>query len=240
MTRRGWRWLLGAVAALLTAWLVAPAAVPLYDGPGNPDEPYRYVKPPAGVTSSKAPTVGRATLSVNAAGLSGPGYANSAESGPQIVLYVPSGALKAPAGATQITVTETPLAPSPPLPSDGTIVTNVYRITATSTNGTAQIVGRGDTGTPSLQMRSPNGNQPGPIFEHRTASGWTQTPTLRVGSDIYQTQAPVFGDWALVQLRNEPKSSSGGGVNVALLAIGIAVLAIAGIIIGIRIARSRS
>ena len=88
-------------------------------------------------------------------------------------------------------------------------------------------------------MRAPTGNQPGPVFEHRGAGGWTQFPTLRVGTDIYQTQAPVFGDWALVQLNAATKASS-SGINVGLLTAGIAVLVIAGIIIAIRISRTRA
>jgi len=71
------------------------------------------------------------------------------------------------------------------------------------------------------------------------AGGWTQFPTLRVGTDIYQTQAPVFGDWALVQLNAATKASS-SGINVGLLTAGIAVLVIAGIIIAIRISRTRA
>jgi hypothetical protein len=40
--------LLLALVALPLAWLLAPGAVPLYDGINLPDEPYRYVVPPAG------------------------------------------------------------------------------------------------------------------------------------------------------------------------------------------------
>ena len=80
---------------MLVAWLVAPAVVPIYDGIRNPDEPYRYVQPPNGKTT-KAPTAAKATVSVNAAGLSGAAYSNSFENGPQIVLYIPAGSLQAP------------------------------------------------------------------------------------------------------------------------------------------------
>jgi len=239
VTRVAFRWLIGSLAALIAAWALVPAAVPIYDGPGQPDEPYRYVQPPAGAKATKPPTVAQATLTVNAAGLSGAGYANSLESGPQIVLYVPGGALKAPPGASKITLTETPIAPSPPLPKDGTIVTNVYRITATSPSGPVQVVGRGDVGAPSLQMRAPSGKQPGPVFEHRSGDIWQQQPTIRVGADIYQASAPAFGDWALVQLTDSPTTASSSGINVGLLAGGIAVLLIAGIIIGVRVVRTR-
>jgi hypothetical protein len=237
------RWLLSSLAVLLVAWLVAPAVVPIYDGISNPDEPYRYVQAPSGKTT-KAPTVAKATVSVNPQGLSGAAYSNSLENGPQIVLYIPAGSMQAPAGVTTIQVSETPLAPSAPLPTDGTIVTNVYRVAATTSKGPAQIVGKTTNQIPTLQMRAPSAKQPGPVYERRTAKGWQRVDTLRVGQDIYQASAAQFGDYALVQLKNASKTSgtsgsSGGGVNVGLLAVGIGLLALAGIILAIRITRSR-
>jgi hypothetical protein len=237
--------LLASLAALLVAWLIAPAAVPIYDGVSFPDEPYRYVQSPDG-KPTKPPTTAKATVPVNAQGLSAPAYSNSAEQGPQIVLYLPAGSLQAPAGAKTIEVTESPLAPTAPLPTDGTIVTNVYRVAATSTGGSVQIVGKSENQLPTLQMRAPSARQPGPVYEHRTASGWKRADTLRVGQDIYQATAPEFGDWALVQLTAPPTPASssssgggGGGVNVGLLAAGIGLLALAGIILTIRLTRSR-
>ena len=235
--------LLAAIATLLVAWVVAPAVVPIYDGVQFPDEPYRYVKSPDG-TPTKAPTSAHATIAVNAQGLSNAGYSNSAEQGPQIVLYIPAGSLQAPSGATSIAVSETPLAPSPPLPTDGTIVTNVYRVEATTPSGPVRMVGKSENQMPTLQMRAPSAKQPGPVFEHRTSTGWTRAATLRVGQDIYQASAPQFGDWALVQLNVTPtqakSSGGGGGINVGLLVAGIAVLVLAGIIMAIRVARTRN
>jgi hypothetical protein len=238
------RRLLASVGVLLVAWLVAPAVVPIYDGAGFPDEPYRYVQSPDG-KPTKPPTAAHANVAVNAQGLSNAGYSNSAEQGPQVVLYIPAGSLQAPPGAHTIAISETPLAPSPPLPTDGTIVTNVYRLAATTPQGPVQMVGKSENQTPTLQMRSSSSKQPGPTFEHLTSAGWVKAATLRVGQDIYQASAPQFGDWALVQLSAAPKkasssTSSGGGINVGLLVAGIAVLALAGIIIAIRVARSRN
>ena len=229
-----------AVATLLVAWIVLPAAVPIYDGIGNPDQPYRYVKPPAGAKSTPPPTVATTTIKVGANQLSQNGYSNSAEIGPQVVYYVPTGALKAPPGATSIRITETPVAPTSPLPTDGTIAGNVYRVTATTPQGDAVIVGRGLEHTPTLDLRAPTANQPGPVFEHLDRGVWKQSPTLRIGQDIYQTSAGALGDWALVQLTKAPtSSSSGGGVNVGLLAGGIAVLLLVAVIVAIRVARTR-
>jgi hypothetical protein len=234
------RWLVAALLALLGAWLVAPAAVPIYDGiGGSTDEPYRYVHRPPNAPSAptnKAPTTATATLAAKG-GISAAGYSNSSENGPQISLYVPAGALRVPATATTVVVTAKPLAPQPPLPSEGTIVSNVYRIAAVADGKDAQLVGTGNR-APTIQMRAPTGRQPGPVLEHRTGTGWQKVSTIRAGIDIYQAQAPSLGDWALVQLK-AAKSGGGGGVNVGLLATGIGVLVVAGLIAVVRTVRLR-
>ena len=248
MTRAG-RWVSVAVAALAAAWVAAPATVPLYDGPGFPDEPYRYVSPPAGYRSTPAPTDAKQVLQVRG-GLSTAGFVNSAERGPQISVYVPPTGLKPPAGAATITVTATPMAPSSPLPSDGHIVSNVYKFAGSASQGPVTIVGTTDTSTPVIQMRSPSSQAPFPVFEYLTPNGWRgvgtfkvsgkPVKTLRVGQDIFQTFAPKFGDYALVVLTKQPSSGGGGGgVNWALLGPGIGILAVVALIAPIRIARSR-
>jgi hypothetical protein len=237
------RWVAASLLALLGAWLVAPAAVPIYDGIGQADEPYRYVQRPANAPvppTDKAPTEAKATLTVSN-GLSAAGYSNSDERGPQISLYVPAGALKVASGATSIVVTAQPLAPKPPLPTDGTIVTNVYHLSALADGQEAELVGTGNHAA-TIQMRAPTGKQPGPVFEHRTATGWLKVPTIRAGIDIYQAQATALGDWALVQAKGTEGSGGGGGWGagrVAVLSIGIALLALAVIIGLVRSARLR-
>lgn len=240
MTRVARRWLVAALSALFAVWIVAPATTPIYDGLQNPDEPYRYVNPPPGAKTDKKPTTGQTVLSVRN-GVNGAGFANSGEQGPQISVYIPATSLQVPPGATGVTVTAEPLAPTPPLPKNGTIVTNVYRISATANGADVPIVGTGNA-EPSVQMRAPSAKQPGPVFEHRTTSGWQRMKTLRVGNDIYQASVPSFGDWALVQLGAQAGSSSsgGGGINMGLLIGGIAILLVAGVILAIRMRRTSS
>jgi hypothetical protein len=237
VTRRTTRWLLGSLVALLTAWVLAPAVVPVYDGIGNPDEPYRYVNPPADAKTTKQPTVARQTVGVRN-GTNVTQFANSAETGPQVSVYVPAGSLDVPSGVTSIELTATPKAPAPPLPADGTIVGNVYDIVATADGKLLDVVGTGKE-APTLQFRAPTAKQPGPVFEHRTPSGWVQSRTIRVGNDFYQTSAEGLGEWALVELaQTGQKSGGGGGVNVGLLVGGIAVLLAAGGILAIRLRRT--
>jgi hypothetical protein len=249
------RWAALGIAALAASWAIAPAVVPVYDGAQFPDEPYRWVSAPAGAKPTKPPTVAKAVIPMRN-GFSTAGFANSAEQGPQISLYIPATGLQAPPGTSVITVTATPLAPSQPLPTNGTIITNVYRIAATATRGAVTTVGKTDNTTPTLQMRAPTSKQPGPVFEYRGTQGWQPmstlsvdgkpVKTLRVGQDIYQTFAPKFGDYALVQLTGSGSGSSNGasgggsGVSWALLGPGIGILALVGIVSAIRFARTRS
>ena len=231
----GRRWLMGGLAAVLATAALAPAAVPIYDGIGNPDEPYRYVKPPASAQTTKAPTSASIVVPVHGS-TSVAEYANTGESGPQLSLYLPLGAIQVPAGVSSVTVTATPTAPSSPLPTDGTIVTNVYRITATANGKDVSVVGSGKR-QPTLQMRAPSGQQPGPQFEYLTSSGWKPQQTIRVGVDVYQAQVPGLGDWALVQ-RKSATASSGPGINWGFLGGGIALLLVAGLIVVVRVRRA--
>lgn len=232
--RRAAKWFGAALVALLTAWVLAPAAVPVYDGLANPDEPYRYVNPPPTAKTTKAPTTAHRTVTVqNGTNLTQ--FANSAETGPQISVYVPAGSLAVPAGVTSVELTATPKAPTPPLPTDGAIVSNVYELAASAGDQDVDVTGTGKD-APTIQMRAPSGKQPGPVFEHRVGDRWEQVKTARVGIDVYQASAEHFGDWALVQLVDPTgaSGSSGGGVNLGLLIPGIAVLVVAGVIFAIR------
>src|SRR5205823_5247307 len=145
------------------------------------DEPYRYVQPPSNARTSKAPTSAKAIVPVHA-GVTGAQFANTQEQGPQLSLYLPGGAFHVSSSVTSVTVTAVPAAPSPPLPlpKDGHLVGNVYRISATANGQSVAVVSSGRK-EPSLQMRAPSAQQPGPVLEHRTTTGWQQAKTIRVG-----------------------------------------------------------
>src|SRR3954471_12473826 len=108
---RGLRWAWVALVALAVAWLLAPSAVPIYDGLSNPDEPYRYVQPPPDAKANKPPTDARTSLPVRS-GLTAAAYPNGAEPAPQTSLSLPAGAIRAPGGASSVVVSAEPMAPS--------------------------------------------------------------------------------------------------------------------------------
>jgi hypothetical protein len=231
--RRATGWFAAALVALLTAWVLAPAAVPVYDGLSNPDEPYRYVDPPPTAKTTKTPTTARATIEVQT-GTNLTQFANSQEVAPQVSVYVPAGAIEVPDGVTSIELTATPKAPSPPLPDDGVLVGNVYVLAATADGQSLDVIATG-TKAPTIQMRAPQGKQPTTTFEHLVDGQWVAVKTARIGLDLYQASAEDFGDYALVQLTDTAdETDNGGGINLGILIPGIAVLLVAGVILAIR------
>jgi hypothetical protein len=227
------RWLALGICAVAAAAALTPG-VPMYDGIGNPDEPYRYVSPPAGYHHTKPADSLRAVIRVET-GQSQPSLLSTGEVGPQLSLQLPVGAV-ATGGADQITVTAVPLSPTAdPAPQDGRIVTNIYRISAIAGGGAVDVIGVGDQ-QPLLDLRAPTAHQPGPVFERLSGDQWVRSTTHRVGNDVYETVAPALGDWALVQVdragqsdRNNSSRSPLGWIAGGIGTAGVVLLLVAAI-----------
>jgi hypothetical protein len=205
--------LLAAAAVLVLGWLVTPTPIPLYDGVGMPDEPYRFVVAPAGYRNTAPPSEAQAAIAVTDGVTCCELEARSAEQGPQVSVYIPRSGL-AVAGATQITVLATPVAaPAGPVPQPGArFEGNTYRITAAGPTGPAATTPEASRAT--VQLRALNGNQPGPSLWYRTNDGaaWRQLPSAKVGFDVIEAQFAGPGDYVLVR----GKQSGGGTVKVLL------------------------
>jgi hypothetical protein len=225
--------LLVAAAVLVIGWLVAPHPVPLYDGVGQPDEPYRYVVPPPGYRQTPPVSIARTQITLDAGRSCCELEARSAEQGPQIAVYVPRGGLAAP-GDGSLSVVAQPLAapPGPPPLQKGRFEGNVYRVTARSAAGPAQLTPEASRAT--LQLRALNANQPGPTVFYRPTetAPWRALPTGKVGFDIMEAQFVGPGDYVLVR-----KAGGGSGTTVTVL-LGIlavpAILAVALVILRLR------
>jgi hypothetical protein len=224
---------LGAALLLVALGRVlSPAAVPVYDGLGAPDEPYRYVAPPAGAARTAAPTAGVASSPV-VAGVSSYGMSvTSAEQGPQVSVFVPPKALAA-TGRT-VRATATPLAPTDQ-PPGARIDGNVYDV--------AFLAAGPVTLTPQaalaeISLRATTARQPGPVFEHRAAAGrpWVQLQTTRAGTDVYAASFRAPGQYALAFLataKSRHASSSapllvGGGLLLLIVVVVVVRLRAAG------------
>jgi len=212
-----------AFSALLVAagWLLTPHPVPVYDGIGMPDDPYRYVSTPQGASVTAQPAGGaQGILSVVGGVTAQLGSLSSEEFGPQVSVYLPVGALSAPGG--KITVKVVPQAPTRP-PADGPIDGNVYRVSITDPAGPVTFNSR----TSMIYLRATTGRQPGPVIEHRLGPGqkWRLLDTTRSGNDAYSAVLPDVGEYALVysKLAHPREAASGAGWNYGLI-IGLLVL----------------
>jgi hypothetical protein len=238
-----------AVVFLAVAWLAAPPGVPLYDGIGFPDEPYRYVVPPAGEPHTKPPTVASGRV-VAAGGRSGdPLEILSAEQGPQVQVALERAALTGPAGAAEFRVSATPVADTPgsagqsgapPPRLDG----NIYRLAAVT--AAAAPVAYAPNGVGFVVLRATTARQPGPqfLYRARAGAGWRVLETDRVGLDVYQARLVGLGDYVLGYPVAAVASAGQAPVQhrspLALVLIGGLVLLLAASVLAVRLARSRS
>ena len=259
-TRRGWLVLLVAVLALgATVGVRPPHAPPLYDGIGFPDEPYRWVVPPDGVTNTvAAATVAAATVKVSPGTSSGPvsqqsrGF--SAEQGPQVAFAVGEGTFDPPTGTTQIDVTATPKAPPATPPAGGTVVSNLYTFAATAGGKKVPLAAAASI---VVNLRADTATQQVVVVCSWDGTQWNQQPTRQVGTEIYAAQLSRLDPVALVKLdrgvaptvaaptpaatadgptdpATTPPAASGASSRTLLLTIGGIVVLLAGALLVLR------
>jgi len=194
-------------------WLASPSAVPVYDGVGQPDEPYRYVG------REKSP--GPVTVTVKALGdSSGPVQLQSDEKGPQVLVDLAAGAFRTTTDVVRLT--STPVAGEGQPAPQGTIDGNVYRFTVSAGAALQPDVAQG-----FLFLRAAEMTTPDPVVVHRNgpADPWVKVKTTRTGRDILSAPFRALGDYAVVDLPGSKPLSSGGGLSTTrLLLLGGGVL----------------
>ncbi len=203
--------------------MVTPRAVPVYDGVGAPDEPYRYVLAPPAARTTAGPTSGAAQSPVaqgrNTNGMS----VQTAEQGPQASLFVPPLALAAPGGTVEVRVV--PQAPADS-PKGGAIDGNVYLFTLTDQAGPVTFTDQAALAT--LYLRSTTAVQPGPVMEYRSdpSKPWQELKTSRGGQDVYVSSFPGPGQYALAFVTAKAAASSTSALPMVLLGGGVLLVAI--------------
>lgn len=229
------RW--GTLVVLLgVVWLTVPGNVPLYDGVGFPDEPYRFV--PARDAATPAATTATVTLrmvdGINPGGL----VANSAERGPQISVFAPPQAFQGPTSATEMVLVGQPIPLVPPAPS-GERVSNVYALTFTADGLPAAL--RPQAAAPAITLRASSVPTPSPVMYHRAnaTSEWKLLATRQVGQDNFSAMGPGAGEYVLAQGPRPPAQKSSGQTTL-LLVIAAAVVVVMGALLLVRRAGSRA
>ena len=224
------RWA-GGAALVAFGWLLTPDAVPVYDGVSAPDEPYRYVTPPAGARSPQAPTSALGQSPV-AGGRSTSGLSlSTGETGPQFSAYVPRFAFRAPGRTVQLRVT--PRAPTDP-PAGARLDGNIYEVAFLDPAGPVTVDPQA-AALATLYLRATSSRQPGPVVEHRAAVGqpWTALDTSRGGLDVYVVALVGPGDYALAYPTARAGAAS-AGFPLLPVALGGAVVLAVGVVLVVR------
>lgn len=219
------RW---AAAGLLVTlgWLVTPQPVPVYDGVGAPDEPYRYVAPPKGYRPTAEATSGSNSSpvanGVNVEGMS----VQTGEQGPQASLFMPPGALASPGRTVTITLTPQAVVDQPP---KATIDGNVYALTTVDPAGAVTRTAKAAIAT--LYLRSTTMKQPGPVMQYRTDASepWKAVHTSRGGQDIYVSAYIGPGQYALAF--GVGKAAGGGSSPLPFVALGGGLLLVVVVVV---------
>ncbi|MDP9101113.1 MAG: hypothetical protein M3N21_03075 [Actinomycetota bacterium] len=194
------------VAVLALGWVLTPHAVPIYDGLGSPDEPYRLLSATLGATA--APTEATGTLrtvgGVNPGGV----IVNSAEMGPQVSVYAPARAFGVPPPGADIAVSAKPV----PLvsPPSGRPDSDVYEVMFVSTAGPVTL--RQGAQPPTITLRAASASGAAPVMQYRSdpSASWRPLDTSKVGNDVYFAVLPGAGQFLLVQPTSHAKTGNGG------------------------------
>jgi hypothetical protein len=208
------------VSGLILAFLVqlaVPVGVPLYDGVLVPDA-YRYLQP----TGDQLGDPPSAVKTVDVAGGTSPAFiVATAENVPQAQLVVQMGAFQLPPGASQITVSITPVAP-PAQPAEGSIAGNVYRFAINDQSGTPLAIKQCDN-CRTMVLRAPPEVSDGSIGVYRSGA-WSSVTTFHAGiASMYQADLGGAGDYAVIA---GPGATPGGSGGADLLLFGALALAL--------------
>ncbi|HET6794914.1 MAG TPA: hypothetical protein VFH45_10745 [Acidimicrobiales bacterium] len=209
-----------AAAALGAGWAVGLwHGPPVYDGLPLSAEPYRYLNPPPGVGTTKAPTSATNTFTGAASGTGQPIVVSTGESPPQATLVASTDAFGAAGQA--VTIHIDPVAAPAPVPH-GRLDGNTYRFTATGPGGAALSVQPGHSVTVALRATGAPGQ---PTIDFYDGTAWKATPTTHVPPSEYSTSPGQLGEFALV-LPPSAGGSSGGPIGLIIgLVAGVVVIA---------------
>lgn len=232
--------LAAAIAAGLA--LLGPHQVPLYDGVGFPDQPYRYVQRPLNDTVKTPPPGtdhGQLKLAggVNVSELS----MWTDELGPQITMYLPLRALQVDnrqaSGSIEATLAPVRLVGAP---TDGVPNSNVYSVQFTSSAG--PVTARPHSADGHVTLREATFDLPLPIMNFRPAgaTSWRQLPTTQQGRDIFDAIFAGPGDYLLVRPAGGPARHRSGQGNTLYLALGMSGLLMVLTLGGVRLLTRRS
>jgi hypothetical protein len=232
--------LLALAAGLLAiVWLIIPpTGLPLYDGIGLPQEPYRFLQPPKGQPSGLPPSSIHRTLVISNG--NSPVYkVGTSESPPQAYFFMQYRSLAIPSGVKSITIDVKAVSPPAPAPAGSKLDGNVYRYAVTTSTGAPVAFRSGRKVSVELRGTGASGS---PTLAQFSGGSWTRLPTLvLLGENYYLTNVKSLGDFVLLLPAGSTGSGAGigGALPLIIAAVVVVLLAVAAILL-IRLNRSRA
>lgn len=195
------RWLVG-VAAVAVGWLSTPQPVPIYDGLGLPDEPYRYAVAPAGTRHTPPPTGARDSLQIGGGRSTAGLTLQTREVAPQFTVFLPLGSLVTERGPLAVSVEPVGTQVVPGVVADG----NSYRLTIT---GPTPVRLDDPDLVAHVLMRATTQRRPQPDIYFRPSArrAWQHLATTAAGLDVRSARLSGTGDYQLAGAPAEPASS---------------------------------
>jgi hypothetical protein len=190
---------------VVLGWVVTPTPVPIYDGLGVPDEPYRYVDGAGRGRATQPPTTATAQTPVRKGSSAMDLVISSREQGPQVTLFLPAGSLVA-ADFSEITVRVLPQAPESQL-SSLKISGNVYRVELSASDGRVTL--GSNIASSNIFLRATDQRDGWHMLYRPDAGGW-QPPlkARRPGTDTWVARFQGPGDYALARSELPAASAS--------------------------------
>ena len=187
MSGAGRRWLAG-LGIVTLGWLVSPDAVPIYDGVGAPDEPYRFISTDVAVKAAST-QVASSTDAV------GPVRLQTREKGPQLLLDLPARQLTGRDLPAAVEVSVLAFRPAGAL-MRGMFDGNGYRLDTQPDTTVGRLTGG------FVFLRAAVMTEPDPVIVFRPgpASAWRELTTKRTGRDVLAAEVTGLGDFAVVRL----------------------------------------
>jgi hypothetical protein len=222
--RSGWVAILIAIAALTAVWRVLPAASPpIYDGNCIAD-PYLLLG------GSPAPQPASRVFPASAAFPTSEVF--TAETPPQAQILMQGGSFD---NSTPLTISIAPVPPPATRPRNGVIEGNVYKFAALTPTGT-ELEPKARV---TIVLRATR-SVPTPVIDRFNGTSWVPLTTLNSGcGNTFALTSTQMGEFAAVGPAGPRPPSSRGGIPLAAIVAGLAVLLLVAVVALFSLERGR-
>jgi hypothetical protein len=203
--------LLASAACVILVSMFSSHVVPLYDGVGFPDEPYRYVSASANVQNSKLqPSPTSVSVAISGGTNQSDVSFSSKEQGPQVNIYIYGFALKNSVTNAKAFLQSQPKAPNGSKALNSAIAGNIYTFSYVIDRGNLSLkpTTNEQRGYIILRLPQQDGAYATMVYRPGKSAEWQKITTTKVGNDFYQGDIQGFGEYALVPVKSGPSQGN--------------------------------